>query len=88
MEEMMDKMIDPKDFEIIKPLGSGAFGEVYKVKEKGSGNYFAAKVVTKSYENQSSPEFEAILNEIKIDHFECQKCNFLNVIKINDFESY
>lgn len=54
------------DFIKLEEIGSGGFATVYKVKEKGSGNYFAAKVVTKSYENQSSPEFEAILNEIKI----------------------
>lgn len=37
-----------KDFEIIKPISKGAFGSVYLVKKKATGDYFAIKVLKKS----------------------------------------
>jgi serum/glucocorticoid-regulated kinase 2 len=36
-----------RDFDIIKVLGSGAFGKVYKVKEKSTGKIFAMKALKK-----------------------------------------
>mmetsp|Transcript_27338 Transcript_27338/g.49173 ORF Transcript_27338/g.49173 Transcript_27338/m.49173 type:complete len:585 (+) Transcript_27338:1072-2826(+) len=37
----------PENFEVLSKLGKGAFGEVYKVKEKGSGQVFAMKILDK-----------------------------------------
>jgi serine/threonine protein kinase len=31
-------------FKICRKLGSGAFGEIYKVEKKKSGEFFAAKI--------------------------------------------
>ena len=31
-------------FKIVKKLGSGAFGEIYRVEKKKSGEHFAAKI--------------------------------------------
>jgi len=31
-------------FKVLKKLGSGAFGEIYKVEKKKSGEVFAAKI--------------------------------------------
>lgn len=36
-----------EDFEVLKVVGKGAFGKVYQVKEKGSGEIYAMKVVRK-----------------------------------------
>lgn len=37
-----------RDFEIIKPISKGAFGSVYLVKKKATGEYFAMKVLKKA----------------------------------------
>lgn len=37
-----------KDFEIIKPISKGAFGNVYLSKKKSTGEYFAIKVLKKA----------------------------------------
>ncbi|CAI7600377.1 unnamed protein product [Penicillium bialowiezense] len=37
-----------KDFEIIKPISKGAFGSVYLVKKKATGEYYAIKVLKKA----------------------------------------
>ncbi|KAJ5765968.1 uncharacterized protein N7511_003584 [Penicillium nucicola] len=37
-----------KDFEIIKPISKGAFGSVYLVKKKATGEYYAMKVLKKA----------------------------------------
>jgi len=33
-------------FKVVKKLGSGAFGEIYKVEKKKTGEMFAAKIVS------------------------------------------
>ena len=33
-------------FKIVKKLGSGAFGEIFKVEKKKSGEMYAAKIVS------------------------------------------
>ena len=36
-------------FRIIKKLGCGAFGEIFKVEKKKTGEMYAAKIVSLSY---------------------------------------
>eukprot|EP00475_Leptophrys_vorax_P004150 TRINITY_DN1247_c0_g1_i1.p1 TRINITY_DN1247_c0_g1~~TRINITY_DN1247_c0_g1_i1.p1 ORF type:complete len:412 (-),score=98.89 TRINITY_DN1247_c0_g1_i1:475-1710(-) len=38
-----------KDFSVLKLLGKGAFGEVYQVKKKDSGNVYAMKILSKQF---------------------------------------
>jgi serine/threonine protein kinase len=38
-------------FKIQKKLGSGAFGEIYKVEKKKTGESFAAKIVSTTTSN-------------------------------------
>src|SRR3954471_17700408 len=37
-----------KDYKFIKPISKGAFGSVYLVKKKATGDYYAMKVLKKS----------------------------------------
>ena len=43
-----EKMISQNDFEKIKIIGSGSFGNVYLVKNKRNNNYYAMKILEKS----------------------------------------
>jgi len=43
-----DEILDGR-FKIIKKLGSGAFGEIFKVEKKKTGDMYAAKFVSDSH---------------------------------------
>lgn len=45
---MEGKQSNLKDFEVISPLGEGAFGQVFKVKRKADGQIYALKKVQSS----------------------------------------
>ena len=47
LEELKEFKIGLKSFDILKRLGSGAFGTVYKVKLKSTGKIYAMKVLKK-----------------------------------------
>ena len=49
-------------YEVIKKIGEGSFGKIYKVKNKQSGDIRALKQITKS----KIPNIEQFQNEIKI----------------------
>jgi len=53
-----------KDFEVIKPLGKGAFASVFQVKRKEDGNIYAMKKV--NIATMSSKERDNALNEVRI----------------------
>ncbi|KAG7477639.1 hypothetical protein MATL_G00071820 [Megalops atlanticus] len=63
-------------FDFMEVLGSGAFSEVFMVKEKKTGNHFALKCVKKKQLRDSNLENEiAVLRRIKHD----------NVVGLEDF---
>lgn len=51
------------DFQIIDALGAGAFGRVYLVRDTGSGEYLALKVVDKNLVFRDRLHFESAVNE-------------------------
>ena len=44
----MRKKVTIHDFNIIKPISKGAFGRVYLVSKKNTGDLYAAKVLSKA----------------------------------------
>ncbi|CAD8076112.1 unnamed protein product [Paramecium sonneborni] len=63
-----------KDFEFIKPLGQGAYGWVYLVKKKGSGDLYALKIIDCAQRN-----LEAFLEQLKAERniFEILNSSFV-----------
>ena len=54
-----------EDYEIIECIGGGAFADVYKAKEKQTGEFVAIKILKKA-ELIKLKQVDHILNEIKI----------------------
>lgn len=52
------------EFEVIKPLGKGAFASVYQVKRKKDGNIYAMKRV--NFGTMNSKERDNALNEVRL----------------------
>ena len=74
---ILDK--DPTQiWEIVSEIGDGAFGKVYKAKNKISGVYAAAKIVEKCTEE----DLEDYMIEIDI----LSECSHKNIVKI--YEAY
>ena len=65
-------------WEIVSEIGDGAFGKVYKAKNKVSGVFAAAKIVEKCTEE----DLEDYMIEIDI----LSECNHKNIVKI--YEAY
>ncbi|CAD8160114.1 unnamed protein product [Paramecium pentaurelia] len=63
-----------QDFEFIKPLGKGAYGWVFLVKKKGSGDSYALKIIDCAQRN-----LEAFLEQLKAERniFEILNSNFV-----------
>lgn len=65
-------------WEIVNEIGDGAFGKVYKVRNKQSGVFAAAKIVEKCTEE----ELDDYMIEIDI----LSECNHKNILKF--YEAY
>ena len=75
------------EFEFLKKIGDGAFGQVWKVKHKQTNKLFALKQVPKAKVSKMLPQFRRelfILYEIShphiiklLTHFEDDKCFYL-----------
>lgn len=63
MEEL--HFLSLEDFILQNKIGTGAFGKVYKVKEKRTRNFYAAKISIKTIENSDTLKLD-ILREVNI----------------------
>lgn len=52
-------------YEKIKPIGSGQFGDVYKIRDKETGEFFAAKISKRPFEDLKN-DFRNLESEISI----------------------
>ena len=59
------KIVDINDFKFIKQIGKGAFGKVYLVQRKSTGDYYAMKIVILS-KNINDKELQNLMNEIDV----------------------
>ena len=67
-------------YSVIKTIGEGSFGKVFKVKQKSTGNIFAMKLVSKST-NTHNTNNKNFLNEIYI----LKKLDHPNILKIYEY---
>ena len=74
MEEL--HFLSLEDFILQNKIGTGAFGKVYKVKEKRTRNFYAAKISIKTIENSDTLKLD-ILREVNI----ISKLNHPSVLK-------
>lgn len=58
-------MISTDDFDFIKPIGKGAFGRVWLVKRKSTGDSYAMKVINFS-ERMNKNYLDTLQREKKI----------------------
>ena len=75
--------IDPKNiWEIVEDLGDGAFGKVYKVRNKQTNVFAAAKIVEKCSED----ELDDYMTEINVLS-ECKHTNIVGLYEAYYFDS-
>jgi serum/glucocorticoid-regulated kinase 2 len=43
------RMVDIKSFDVVRAIGSGGFSKVFLVRFKGDGQFYAMKVISKSF---------------------------------------
>ena len=60
--------LTPDDFEVFKVLGEGAYGTVFKVMHKESGNFYAMKVIKKALLIESEKALENTKSERRFLH--------------------
>lgn len=58
-------MISIHDFEYLRTLGAGAYGKVFLVRKKASGDYYAMKVIATD-KDLSSKYIKNLLNEREV----------------------
>lgn len=56
--------IDLDRFEVYCKIGSGAFSKVYKIKDKDTEEFYAAKIMKKKYKDPNSKDFKDLEHEI------------------------
>jgi calcium-dependent protein kinase len=72
-----------KYYDIIDTIGQGAFGKVYKVKQKATGKIFALKLIKKETDSSNDLSNKNFLNEVYI----LRKLDHPNILKIYEFFS-
>ena len=80
--------ISINDFEIIKELGNGAFGYVYKSKYKYTGNIYAVKFIKQSFfKSKQQKERELDFKREKAILYDLTKRDYPHTVKLYaDFE--
>ena len=73
-------------FQIMNLIGKGMFGEVYKIKEKGTGNIFAAKI-SLSEANYKDGNKSLLLN-LSREVNNMSKLNYPSIAKFIGFSLY
>ena len=73
--------VDIKNYEKIGKIGQGGFGEVFKVKDKETGNLYAAKVSIDEVDKNSKELLDNISGEIDI----FSKLNHPSILKFVGF---
>lgn len=71
-------------FFVEKPIGAGAFAQVYKAQEKSTGKWFAVKGFNKESVLQNSSGIKALWNEIQILRQVKGKSNMLNLYEVHE----
>lgn len=73
----MTESININSFIVQKKIGKGSFANVYKILEKDSGKYYAARILTQKYDQLSVESRKDLKREINI----MAKLNHQAVIK-------
>ena len=71
-------------FFVEKPIGAGAFAQVFKAQEKSTGKWFAVKGFNKESVLQNSPGINALWNEIQMLRQVKGKSNMLNLYEVHE----
>lgn len=88
--QMQEFPVQLRDFKVLKLLGSGAFGDVYKVVHRKSGRILALKSINKqnviNAKIEESPKLEVKILSLKLDfavhlHFAFQNQRYLYIVE-------
>ena len=63
---MENKYLELNNFDQLERLGAGQFGEVYKIREKATGNIYAAKISKEPLSGESISKMRDLLREVNI----------------------
>lgn len=73
----MINSLELNDYVLQNKIGSVSFGDVYTVKEKKTGNIYAAKIAKEVLEDKTIKDVREFMREIGI----LSKANHLSVLK-------
>ncbi|KAK8845724.1 hypothetical protein M9Y10_020642 [Tritrichomonas musculus] len=79
----MNSSIELRNFAILERIGKGSFGEVYKIKNKKTGDVCAAKISLNVVDEESTEIIRDISREVNI----LSKINNISILKFIGFSS-
>lgn len=62
----MTHILNLDQYEILTAIGSGSFSDVYKIRDKKTGKFYAAKITKQKLDDISSSEYKEFQREIEI----------------------
>ena len=83
MTREAENLFDLKRFELLDKIGKGAFGVVYKAREKGKETIYAAKITLQSLDEEENQK-DVVLNIVREVNILC-KLNHPSIIKFIGF---